>query len=144
MIDKEEIEKQKRKLEDTEKTIVIGEVIGNFIKEEPKELSSEEEIIQFKIKREIQAIKNMTEEEKKKKEEEARQEEEELQKQKRELLDSLQKRIPAIEKRIYGQVTPTKKESLKVNGKGKDNIQKTNQKEIAKEGKDKEKGFERE
>lgn len=140
-------EKSKKAIkENEEKTIVIGEVIESFVKEEPRELSSEEEIEKFELKNNSKEQYYLSEEERKSKEAQEKEEEEKLEWQKKELLVSLQERIPAIEKRIYGQ-TKNKKEGLKLNISEEKNIGRVQIKSKEKEQGNKEeknKGFERE
>lgn len=143
--DKKEIKKQEKIPEDnSEKIIVIGEVVENFIKEEPRELSQEEEIENFRLKK-IKEQYNFSTEEREKKEEAERKEEEELEKQKRELLISLTQRIPAIEKRIYGQAQ-NKKENLKVKASAEKSVtrEEKEKEQVDKNNIEQSKGFERE
>lgn len=146
------MDKSVKKVKKTEENkLVIGEVVENFIKEEPVELSQEEEIEQFRIKKENERkIYNLNDEERKKKENEEQEEEEKLRKQKAELLTSLRERIPAIEKRIYGgKEQSSKKANIKMNDEKVQKVKKVNEKdnkgEISQENiKEKNKGFERE
>lgn len=106
-------------------TDIKGTIVG-FIAPEQVEQTQEEEIQNFKLKKQKEKeIAMLSEEEQKKKREEIEKEEERLEKIKAELLRSIKERIPAIEKRFKMEMPTTKKGKVveKVNGKATKKIQ---------------------
>ena len=94
-----------------ENQIDVKNTIVGFIAPEEPEKTQEQEIIDFKLKRDREQV----EEEEKKEEKKLSYEEEEerLKKIKQELLQSLNVRIPAIEKRFKMQEPTLKKQKIK-------------------------------
>lgn len=106
-------------------TDIKGTIVG-FIAPEQEEQTQEEEIQNFKLKKQKEKeIAMLSEEAQKKKREEIEKEEERLEKIKAELLRSIKERIPAIEKRFKMEMPITKKGKVveKVNGKSSKKMQ---------------------
>lgn len=100
-------------------TDIKGTIVG-FVAPEQEERTQEEEIQNFKLRKEKEKeIAKLSEEEQKKKREELEKDEERLERIKAELLRSIKERIPAIEKRFKMESPTTKKGKVveKVNGK---------------------------
>lgn len=100
-------------------TDIKGTIVG-FVAPEQEEQTQEEEIQNFKFRKEKEKeIAKLSEEEQKKKREELEKDEERLERIKAELLRSIKERIPAIEKRFKMESPTTKKGKVveKVNGK---------------------------
>ena len=90
-------------------TDVKGTIVG-FVAPDPEEKSQEQEIQDFRLKRETEReLAQLSEEERRKKKAEYEKEEEKLERVKTELLQSIKERIPAIEKKFKVVETPTKK-----------------------------------
>ena len=111
-----------------QETDVKGTIVG-FIATDPVEQTQEEEIQNFRLKKESEKVlAKLSEEEQKKKREYYEEEEKKLERVKEELLKSIRERIPAIEKKFKTVIAPTKKGKVveKVNGKS---YQKTSKKD---------------
>ena len=112
--------KNKRKNNQKEQvTDVKGTIVG-FIAPDPEEKSQEQEIQDFRLKRETEReLARLSEEEQKKKRAQYEKEEEKLERVKTELLQSIKERIPAIEKKFKIVEAPTKKGKIVEEVKGK-------------------------
>lgn len=89
-------------------TDIKGTIVG-FIAPDSKEKTQEQEIQDFKLKKQNEKeLEVLSEEEQKKKREQYEEEEEKLEKVKAELLQSIKVRIPAIEKK-FKMIVQTKK-----------------------------------
>lgn len=89
-------------------TDIKGTIVG-FVAPDPKEKTQEQEIQDFKLKKQNEKeLGVLSEEEQKKKREQYEEEEEKLEKVKAELLQSIKIRIPAIEKK-FKMIEQTKK-----------------------------------
>lgn len=106
-------------------TDVKGTIVG-FVAPDPVEQTQEQEIKDFKLKKQNEKqLAKLSEEEQKKKREEYKKEEEKLEAVKAELIKSVKERIPAIEKK-FKFVEPTVKKGKiveKVNNKTLQNIE---------------------
>jgi len=113
-------DKKDNKIEE-QVTDVKGTIVG-FIAPDPEEKTQEQEIIDFKLKKETEKqLAKLSEEEQAKKRKEYEKEEERLEGVKAELLKSIRERIPAIEKKFKLAETVVKKG--KVVGKVKSRTQ---------------------
>ena len=100
-------------------TDIKGTIVG-FVAPEQVEQTQEEEIQNFKLRKQKEKeIAKLSEEEQKKKREELEKEEERLEKIKAELLKSIKERIPAIEKKFRIEETTAKKGKVVEKVKGK-------------------------
>jgi len=122
-------------------TDVKGTIVG-FVAPDPQELSQEEEIQEFRLKRQTEKdFEKLSEEEQKKKRKEYQEEEEKLEGVKAELLRSIRERIPAIEKRFKlvlpaaqkGRVVEKVKTKTRKNIEEKDSELQNNQNKVEKE-----------
>ena len=102
------------KEEQDELLVDSSNILKVFLSEERQEMSQEEEIEKFELKKEKQEQEILSEEALKVKKEKEAEEEEELKKVKTELLASLE-RVKAIVKRIYGNVDSKTKSEFKEN-----------------------------
>ena len=116
----------KKKISEQEQvTDVKGTIVG-FVAPDPEEKSQEQEIQDFKLKKQSEKeLAKLSEEEQKAKRKEYQEEEERLEGVKVELIKSIKERIPAIEKKFKFVPPPTKKGKVvqKVKGKTLQNIE---------------------
>lgn len=121
--------KKSKKINNEEQvTDVKGTIVG-FVAPDPVDKSQEQEIQEFRLKKQNEReLAQLSEEEQKKKREEYEKEEEKLEGVKTELLKSIRERIPAIEKKFRFTQPPVKKGKVvqKVNSK---TLQKVQEKE---------------
>lgn len=106
-------------------TDVKGTIVG-FVAPDPVEQTQEQEIQNFKLKKQNERqLAKLSEEEQKKKREEYEKEEKKLEGVKAELIKSLKERIPAIEKKFKFVEPPVKKGKVveKVKSKTLQNIE---------------------
>ena len=95
--------------EEEQVTDVKGTIVG-FVAPDPVEQTQEQEIQDFRLKKQSEKeLAKLSEEEQKKKKEQYKKEEERLEEVKSELLKSIKERIPAIEKRFKLVIAPVKK-----------------------------------
>ena len=118
-----------------EETVDIKGTIKGFVSEDKPEKTQEQEILEFKEKKKVAKMRNLTLEEAKKVKEREEEEEERLKRIKQELIQSLRVRIPEIEKKFSMTLDEgkNKKFSEKENIKIKENGGKQPQKETKKE-----------
>lgn len=121
--------KNKKSNNEEEKiTDVKGTIVG-FVAPDPTEQTQEQEIQDFRLKKQSEReLAKLSEEEQKKKREEYEKEEERLEEVKTELLKSIKERIPAIEKR-FKLVIATEKKGKVVEKVQSKTLQKINEKE---------------
>ena len=101
--------KKTGKISNEEKVTDIKGTIVGFVAPDPKEKTQEQEIQDFRLKKESEReLAYLSEEEQRKKREQLNEDEEKLEKVKAELLQSIKVRIPAIEKK-FKMVEPTRK-----------------------------------
>lgn len=116
--------KEKKEIEE-KVADVKGTIIG-FIEEDPAEKTQEQEIQDFKLKKQNEReLSKLSEEEQKEKRKKYEEEEEKLENVKTELLKSIKERIPAIEKRFKLVIQQNKKEKVveKFKSKTLENLQ---------------------
>lgn len=107
-----------------EDEIDIKQTIRGFVSAEQEEKTQEQEILDYKEKKDTEKLRNMSPEEIRKQKEKEAEEEERLKKIKQELLRSLKERIPEIEKKFFVMLDDRKdrklseKENLKVKEAG--------------------------
>ena len=104
----------------------VKDTIVGFIAPDPIEQTQEQEIQDFKLKKQSEKeLAKLSEEEQKKKREEYKKEEEKLEGVKAELLRSIRERIPAIEKKFKLVIAPNKKGNVveKVKSKTRQKIE---------------------
>lgn len=121
--------KSKRDDKKEKVTDVKGTIVG-FTSPDPVEKTQEEEIQEFKLKKDERELAKLSDAERKEKEKKFKEEEERVEKAKSELLVSIRKRIPAIEKRFKLVVAPIKK------GKVVENVKSNSRQKIVKKDKD--------
>ena len=118
-----------------EETLDIKGTIKGFVSEDKPEKTQEQEILEFKEKKKVAKMRNLTLEEAKKVKGREEEEEERLKRIKQELIQSLRVRIPEIEKKFSMMLDEGKnnKFSEKENIKIKENGGRQAQKETKKE-----------
>ena len=116
---------KKKKVNNEQVTDVKGTIVG-FVAPDAVEQTQEEEIQNFKLKKETEKqLAQLSEEEQKKKRKEYEEEEKRLEGVKTELIKSIKERIPAIEKKFKFVEPPVKKGKVvqKVKSKTIQNIE---------------------
>lgn len=93
-------------------TDIKGTIVG-FVAPDKAEKTQEEEIQDFKLKKQSEReLSKLSEEEQKRRRKEYKEEEERLEEVKTELIKSIRERIPVIEKKFMKELSPTKKENV--------------------------------
>ena len=113
-----------KKNNNKEQVTDVKDTIVGFIAPDTEEKTQEQEIQEFKLKKQNEReLAKLSEEEQKKKREEYAEQEKKLEGVKAELLKSIRERIPAIEKKFKLVVAPVKKGKVveQVRGKARQN-----------------------